>query len=577
MSKRKDYDKAVAVGGSNGPKCISAASGSVRLEETPEVSRLTERIADSSMLPGEHHPVHVVKKSSSAGKKKGTAAGRKKGGTAVKKKGTAAGKPKVTPAGKPRGGAAAKPKSSPPVRVKFRPRGSSAGKEKPATAPAPAVEDVFRIAPAPEEENHSGISPAKYEESRSDIGSVPAEETSGVVSAPPQEDEPESRHRSGTASGVGVVKSAGKKIKSKGRKVLKRVRKTSKIKKIALTVSIVFAVGVIGIIIYVLYSMNSIVNSINYVPNSLSFDKVELLVSDSEMYDFVSHTDETKNILLCGSDIDKYGVSRTDSMIILTIDHTHKKIKMTSLMRDMYVQIPGHGKNKLNAAFTYGGGNLLLKTIYSNFGIKIDRFVCVDYKVFASVVDTLGGVEVEIEEMELEQFNKYVSGGKKNRIAKAGTYNMNGKQALSYCRIRKVGTDTARTARQRKVLREIMKKCRSLSPTEAQRILSIAAPYVTTNMSRDEMTSLAMEGLGSLKYDTMGLRIPMDGAWGDLKIDGIWYVEVDLKKNARFISQFIYGDDETAQKLADKQQKSDDKKAESARSAYERNNKKKNK
>ena len=217
-------------------------------------------------------------------------------------------------------------------------------------------------------------------------------------------------------------------------------------------------------------------------------------------------------------------------MIILTIDHPHKKIKMTSLMRDMYLKIPGYQPTKLNAAFTYGGGDLLLKTIYSNFGMKIDRYVCVDYAAFATVVDDLGGVEIEIEEMELEQFNKYVSGGKKNRITKAGKYNFNGKQALSYCRIRKVGTDTARTARQRKVLREIMKKCRSLSPFDAQRILAVVAPCVTTNMTRSEMTDLLLEGLGSLNYDTLGLRIPMDGAWTDKIIDDTWYVEIDLNQ-----------------------------------------------
>ena len=354
----------------------------------------------------------------------------------------------------------------------------------------------------------------------------------------------------------------------------KKFRMTRRTKQYVLTAAAILGALLIGVVIYELFTMNRIVSSVNFLDSAVNFDKVEVLVSQSEMEDFVSHTDETKNILLCGCDIDQNGISRTDSMIILTIDHTHRKIKMTSLMRDMYLQIPGHGKNKLNASFTYGGGNLLLRTIYANFGMKIDRYVCVDYGVFASVVDTLGGVDVEIEEMELEQFNKYVRGGSKNRISKAGTYHFNGQQALSYCRIRKVGTDTARTARQRKVLTEIMKKCRSLSPVEAQRILSVAAPYVTTNMPRDEMTSFMLEGLSSLSYDTMGLRIPMDGAWGDRKINGIWYVEINLNQNARFMNQFIYGDDETAGKLVDRQQKADEAKAERDRAAYERKNRK---
>ena len=488
------------MGGANGPKCISAASGGVKWEELPEVRQLTDEMVDQHLIhvsaPAERPPVRVIRKSSGSGKSKGEA--------------------KTTPKA---GGETASEAKTPP---KAGGETASEGKTPPKAGGETASE--------------AKITPKAGGETASDGKTTP-----------------------------------DKKKKAKGGRI------PGKVKRIALIVSIVLAVGIIGIIIYVWYSMNQIVDSIHYVPNSLNFDKVDVLVSESDSYDFVSHSDETKNILLCGSDIDKYGVSRTDSMIILTIDHHHKTIKMTSLMRDMYVQIPGHGKNKLNASFTYGGGDLILKTVYSNFGIKIDRFVCVDYQVFASVVDTLGGVEVEIEAMELEQFNKYVKGGKKNRIAKAGTYNMNGQQALSYCRIRKVGTDTARTARQRKVLREIMKKCKSLSPVEAQRILSIAAPYVTTNMSRDEMTSLALEGLGCLQYETLGLRIPMDGAWSDLKINGIWYVSVDLKKNARYLHEFIYGDNETARKLAEKQQKSDDKKADNARAAYERKNRKKKK
>ena len=346
-------------------------------------------------------------------------------------------------------------------------------------------------------------------------------------------------------------------------------------KKTALIAAAALFVMMAAFAIYEAVKIAGIVDSVNYVPGGLSFDKVNVLVSESELGGFVSHTDETKNIMLCGCDVDENGISRTDSMIILSIDHAHKKIKMTSLMRDMYLQIPGHGKNKLNASFTFGGGDLLLKTIYANFGMKIDKYACVDYAVFASVVDDLGGVDIDIEEMELEQFNKYVRGGKKNRIAEAGRHHLNGQQALSYCRIRKVGSDTARTARQRRVLNEILKKCRGLSPLQAQKLLGVVAPFITTNMTRDEMTSLLMEGLQCLQYDTMGLRIPMDGAWRDKKKNGIWYVDVDLNKNARYLHQFIYGDNETAQALADRQNKSDDQKDEYARNKYERNKKKK--
>ena len=368
----------------------------------------------------------------------------------------------------------------------------------------------------------------------------------------------------------GKGSSAGSAGTSDSRETGKK-KKPRATKKTALIAAAALFVMMAAFAIYEAVKIAGIVDSVNYVPGGLSFDEVNVLVSESELGGFVSHTDETKNIMLCGCDVDENGISRTDSMIILSIDHAHKKIKMTSLMRDMYLQIPGHGKNKLNASFTFGGGDLLLKTVYANFGMKIEKYVCVDYAVFAAVVDDLGGVEIDIEEMELEQFNKYVRGGKKNRLTRAGRYNLNGQQALSYCRIRKVGSDTARTARQRRVLNEILKKSRSLSPLRAQKILGMVAPFVTTNMTRDEMTSLLLEGLQCLDYDTMGLRIPMDGTWSDKRTAKAWYVEVKLNQNARYLNHFIYGDDETAQALADRQQKSDEQNSQYSRNTYEKN------
>ncbi len=360
---------------------------------------------------------------------------------------------------------------------------------------------------------------------------------------------------------------------SQNSKKRKKFKKRLPVKRIVTMSLLVIVMGLLALVVYETYKLNDIVDSIHYVPGGVSFDKVEVLVSQSEMNRFESQTDEITNILLCGCDIDKNGTSRTDSMIILTVDHKHQAIKMTSLMRDMYLQIPGCGKNKLNAAFAFGGGNLLLKTIYSNFGIRIDRFVCIDYNVFATVVDNLGGVEVEIEPMELEQFNKYVK-GKRNRLSKAGVYNFNGQQALSYCRIRKVGTDTARTARQRRVLTQIMKKARTISPVDAQNLLAVSAPFITSNMTRNEMTGLLLDGLGCLNYDTLELRIPMDGAWTDKKIKGIWYVNADINANARYLNQFIYGENDVAQSLSLRQKKSDDLKSKHDRAAFEKKSRK---
>ncbi len=302
----------------------------------------------------------------------------------------------------------------------------------------------------------------------------------------------------------------------------------------------------------------SIFDSINYVSSTQRASDADLFVDRSYVEQHVSHSDETKNILLIGYDVDTNGFSRSDSMIILSLDHAHKKIKLTSLMRDMYVTIPNMGKHKLNAAYFYGGGSLLTDTIYANLGLDIDKYVSVDYSVFADIVDCIGGVQIYIMEAELEQFNKYVS-GKQNKLDAAGTYNMNGQQALAYCRIRKgVGTDTARTSRQRYVLEKIIKKCSKMQFYELEALMAKIAPGVTTNFTQGEMVSMLAEGFVSMDYDTSQMRIPMDGTWQGKYIDKIWYMTFDLEQNAQYLNDFIYGDDEISEPLANQLKESDE-------------------
>lgn len=226
-------------------------------------------------------------------------------------------------------------------------------------------------------------------------------------------------------------------------------------------------------------------------------------------------------------------------------------------MRDMYVRIPNHGKHKINASYVYGGGELVLDTIYSNFGLDIDNYICVDYTAFAEIVDYIGGIDIYIEEFELEQFNKYVK-GKRNKIDQEGMYHFNGQQALSYCRIRKVGTDTARTARQREVLNKIIAKCRKMSFGRLEKMMSVLAPKLTTNFTQSEMLSLMTEGFVSLDYDTSQMRIPADGTWHGKYINKIWYLIFEQEQNAQYLTDFIYGDDQISRQLSQQLQEKDE-------------------
>lgn len=339
----------------------------------------------------------------------------------------------------------------------------------------------------------------------------------------------------------------------------KPVKKSvSRVKRTVVTLLLLaLSAGIIFAAVRIINVMN-IFNSINYVSPTQQTSATELLVDRSYVQQHVSHSDQTKNILLIGYDVDAEGLSRSDSMIILSLDHTHKKIKLTSLMRDMYVTIPDKGEHKLNAAYFYGGAELLTDTIYANLGLDIDKYVCVDYSMFAEIVDYIGGVQIHIMEAELGQFNKHVY-GRQNRIKAEGTYNMNGQQVLAYCRIRKaVGTDTVRTARQRKVLDKIIEKCRHMQFYQLEELTAKIAPGVTTNFTQSEMMTMLAEGFVSMDYQTSQMRIPVDGTWHGKYINKIWYMTFDLNQNAQYLNDFIYGDDKISETLASQLKENDD-------------------
>ena len=175
------------------------------------------------------------------------------------------------------------------------------------------------------------------------------------------------------------------------------------------------------------------------------------------------------NILLIGNDSRENGEDgRSDAMILLSISNKTKKIYMTSLLRDMYVEIPGHKDNRLNAAYSYGGAELLMETIEQNFDIHISRYVLVNFEAFANLVDAVGGVDLELTGKEVEYVNGYLveynillgrpEGTDYFDDLSGGMVHLNGPQALAYCRNRYIGTDFGRTERQRKVLTEVIHK-----------------------------------------------------------------------------------------------------------------------
>ena len=255
-----------------------------------------------------------------------------------------------------------------------------------------------------------------------------------------------------------------------------------------------------------------------------------------------------KNILLLGADFregDKN--ARTDSMMILTIDNVHKKVKLTSLLRDMLVNIDGHGKSKLNHAFAFGGAELTMKTIEDNFGVKIDDYVMIDFNGFTAIIDKLGGVEVNVQKGDIPDLNTYIFDIKSDNaieITSPGVQRLNGTQALAYCRIRKnSGGEHRRTERQREVINAIIQEFKDTNVLKYPSLISTGFEYVETNMTIPTMLNLAYTlsklDLGNVET----LQVPFD----DISIGGIWknygwVFRIDLDVTGKLLRDYLFED-----------------------------------
>lgn len=250
-------------------------------------------------------------------------------------------------------------------------------------------------------------------------------------------------------------------------------------------------------------------------------------------------SDKVKNILLIGVDRrNEDETSRSDTMLLLSINTETKKILLTSFMRDSYVHIPGHKDAKLNAACTWGGAQLVMDTIEYNFNIKIDSYMLIDFAIFENVVDGLDGIEVEVTEKEA----KYMRDAVHLSDIEAGTHvELDGKEALWYCRIRKLDSDFMRTKRQRKVMTAIIDKCAKTNPLKMYDIISSVIDEVETDMSPAALTGVAINGLlRYLHYDIEQGSVPQKDTWENAKINGQSVLRIDIGENIDYLKEFIY-------------------------------------
>lgn len=275
-------------------------------------------------------------------------------------------------------------------------------------------------------------------------------------------------------------------------------------------------------------------------------------VKKDVILDEVEQGDKFKNkiiniALLGGDSRRKNQASHTDAVIVLSIDSVHKKIKMSSIMRDTYLNVHGHGKTKLTHAYSYGGPGLTIRTLNESFTLGIREFVFIDFSGFEKLIDSLDGIEIDIKQYEIKETNKYIKEIASMRKAKCtllkrpGVQKLNGQQALSYSRIRHVGNgDYERTERQRRVLAAIFQKVKAAGPLKYPSIAASILPYVETNISKTDIVKMGMYILSSDISNIEEKRFPMDGYYKGKTINKVWYIVTDVSLTRKQMHKFIY-------------------------------------
>ena len=284
-------------------------------------------------------------------------------------------------------------------------------------------------------------------------------------------------------------------------------------------------------------------NTVDKLLSSFNTDEPleeNLYISSDELY---SDPDQI-NILLVGVDARETEIgSRSDTMMLVTLDNKNGQIKLTSFLRDSYVDVAGRNRwSKLNSAYFRGGIQMLVDTLELNFGVEIPYYALVDFEIFMTIVDELGGINVDVTEKE--SYYTYHSGsvGVPVRIEAGEDVLLNGKQALWYSRIRYLDSDFMRTKRQRKVISAIVEKALTKEIPELLDLAETIIPLVKTNLDSDKILEVGIDAVldKAYTYPIVQHRIPADKTWSDKTISGVGACLVmDMEENRELFRSFL--------------------------------------
>ena len=310
--------------------------------------------------------------------------------------------------------------------------------------------------------------------------------------------------------------------------------KVKKIKKGRSRGKKVFAsiVSILLILVLVLSGyVYKIMDGLNYVPDT---HKENAFISDAEL----SSSSDVTNILLLGTDQRENQANyRADTMMLVSIDKKNKALKLTSFLRDSWVYIPERDQYaKLNAACSYGGPQMVIDTIEYNYKVKIDNYVMIDFDIFKTIVNGIGGIKLKITKAEAECISR--EGGYE---CTPGTHRVQGRTALWYARIRHLDSDFNRTARQRKVISAIMKQVKKCSIPTLLSTVEAVLPEIQTDINKTQLISLGVNALLSyMDYPIVEQQIPAKGSWWNAYVGGQAILKFNSEKNIQTLKEFIY-------------------------------------
>ena len=282
---------------------------------------------------------------------------------------------------------------------------------------------------------------------------------------------------------------------------------------------------------------------------SYTYDNSLEGLSDEDLAVSAKPASGITNIALFGIDTRPDEPTRSDCMMVMSVNADTGTIKLISLMRDSEVEIEGHGTQKLCHAYSYGGAELAIKTINQTFDLNITDYAEVNFVQMANLIGEVGGVDIDVSEAERVEANKYIKeyyesfDMEPELIEEAGYQHLNGIQAMTYARIRKGGTgdDWGRVERQSIVLEAMFETVQDKSITELVAMMPRLLPYVTTSLKKSEMVSLAKGLFANGQPQMEHSRVPKDGEW-EYGGSQEQYIVYDLDKAAQDINDYIYGD-----------------------------------